>query len=262
MALASVIAGIVEGAVNSGYGIYNSERNYWQQKEQFDYQKRLQQQIFDREDNAVQRRVADLKQAGLSPVLATGSSAGSGGIVSTSAPQASTPEVSTGIQQAIDAYYSVKSKQQDIKNQKEQGDVLKKQGELLSAQEEYYRTQSLKGMQETSNLVTSNATQQFQLDVDKQEFNDYLYNREKDVRAGKKITKGYSGGVTGLAEQFSDRSDSLNRSVKSDVGNFLHRAGERIKSGWRSIKDNAKKNMKNRKPVEFSVPSANIFRNR
>lgn len=55
----------------------------------FEYQKNLQQQLFAREDNAVQRRVADLQKAGLSKTLAAGDGAGAGSVVSTSPSSAS-----------------------------------------------------------------------------------------------------------------------------------------------------------------------------
>lgn len=59
------------------------------QKEIFEWQKGVQNDIFYREDNAVQRKVADLKTAGLSPVLAAGAGARAGNVVPVSAPQKS-----------------------------------------------------------------------------------------------------------------------------------------------------------------------------
>lgn len=79
----------------SGIGDYQDRQmnmeiaraNYLMQNKQFDYQKDLQKQIFAREDNAVQRRAADMEAAGLSKTLAAGGGAGAGSVVSTSAPQ-------------------------------------------------------------------------------------------------------------------------------------------------------------------------------
>lgn len=50
------------------------------------YGRSLQRRIFRREDNSIQRRVADLKAAGLSPVLAAGQGAGTGQTVATNTP--------------------------------------------------------------------------------------------------------------------------------------------------------------------------------
>ncbi len=97
MSFGAILSGVAGGLANLGSawasfkGVKENQRvndlNFQLQKENLAYQKDLQKIIFGREDNAVQRRVSDLRKAGLSPTLAAGSAAGAGSVVSTSAPQ-------------------------------------------------------------------------------------------------------------------------------------------------------------------------------
>ena len=93
--------GIVEGLIGALGGVTESGLNYQAQVANLDYQKNLQKQIFQREDNAVQRRASDLQKAGLSKTLAAGDGAGAGTAIQTSAPQLSmVDKVATGISYA------------------------------------------------------------------------------------------------------------------------------------------------------------------
>ena len=78
----SILAG---GAV--GGSLLGQYLNYENQKDALEWQKDTQQTIYNREDTSIQRRVADLKAAGLSPVLAAGQGAGTGGTVQINPPQ-------------------------------------------------------------------------------------------------------------------------------------------------------------------------------
>lgn len=75
------------GLASAFLGKKQNDDNLKFQKENLEYQKALQQQIFEREDTAHQREVDDLRKAGLNPLLSTGSGAQAGSVVPTEAPQ-------------------------------------------------------------------------------------------------------------------------------------------------------------------------------
>lgn len=80
-------AATVLGGAAVGSNLLTGYLNYKNQQDTLQWQKHLQGDIFAREDTSIARRVADLKASGLSPVLAAGQGAGTGGTVSVSPPQ-------------------------------------------------------------------------------------------------------------------------------------------------------------------------------
>ena len=72
--------------INLAGNLYGQYKQYKLEQANLDWQIAAQRTTWEREDNAVQRRVADLKAAGLSPVLAAGSAASTSAPIATKAP--------------------------------------------------------------------------------------------------------------------------------------------------------------------------------
>lgn len=119
---AEIAAGLASGLFNGATNLWNTWHNMQTSQRDFDYQVALQNIMFQREDNAVQRRMADLKAAGLNPNLAAGSAAGAGSVVGRS----NTPQINMSgnpIGTALDTYQAV----QQLRAQREQNQILKNQ---------------------------------------------------------------------------------------------------------------------------------------
>lgn len=121
-AIAEAAAGIVGGLFDGAKSIYD----IWSNERDFDYQKSLQQDIFNREDTAVQRRMKDLEAAGLNPNLAAGSAAGAGAVVGRS----NTPSISGNpVGTSLDMAQHV----QQLRAQRIQNQILKNEEEKSKA---------------------------------------------------------------------------------------------------------------------------------
>lgn len=133
------IGQIVGSVIDAGASIFNSERNLDYAKDNLAYQKELQNRIFAREDNAVQRRAADLKAAGFNPLLAAGGAASSGAAVSTTAPQSN---IKTDFASTAMALHRMKIDNSMTQAQQqlltEQRNHVIKQNELLQKQIDWY----------------------------------------------------------------------------------------------------------------------------
>ena len=135
----SLAGSFIQGAMNLGSTIvtnqHNSEiaeKNLRFQRENLDYQKSLQQQIFEREDTAYQRKVNDLIAAGINPAVAAGGSGSNAGAVVRTEPlhnemKYQAPQFQLG--SVIDTLKSLKQ----IKSIEEETNVAKQQADYLSS---------------------------------------------------------------------------------------------------------------------------------
>lgn len=160
------------------------EQNYQLQKDafqfqkdsylqNFEYQKYLQNQIFAREDNSVQRRVADLQSAGLSKTLAAGDGAGAGSVVSTSpfsgsfngkAPQMSQVDLLSTALSLADAASMIKKTNAEAENLLKQNQKMDSEMLVNDAQTAFIKAKT--AVEEGNLGILSLTGQQIQTTID------------------------------------------------------------------------------------------------
>lgn len=127
------IATMLPGLANTWTQYDAQQDNLAEQKKWNAYNTWLQQSIFGREDTSILRRVADLRSAGLSPVLAAGQGAGTGGAIPISGAKKDAINIGAMTQEALNAMSMLKM-DADISQTVAQENLIKMQARQVNAQ--------------------------------------------------------------------------------------------------------------------------------
>lgn len=152
------VGGLIEGAINLYHQKQAFEKQHQLNREIFDFNKAqadrtyewnkyVQEGTWAREDNAVQRKVADLEAAGLNKLGATNEGAQAGQVVAQAGhsqgglQEGQAPSFNSGIQESMSNLYNAIKMKQDISQSKAQEllifqDILKRQQDTALTKEE------------------------------------------------------------------------------------------------------------------------------
>lgn len=153
-ALGSSVLGLGGSMFNGVLGYMQNQNNLQFQYENLDYQKELQQKIFDREDTSYQRTINDMRQAGISPLVMQGQN-GAGQPIATTAPQSNWQPDVTSFNTAMQTLANMTSITNDSKRANAEVAKAQAETEAQNINNRYAESQiltTLASMRENMNL--------------------------------------------------------------------------------------------------------------
>ena len=202
--------GLLGDIANVGLGLANQQ-----------WMRQAQQNTWEREDNAVQRRVADLQKAGLNPVLAAGSAAQASSPINTQAPQwgGTAGDKAQLVQGLIQG-------KKNIAVSEGQAKLLEEQRIKTGVESQYYQSQMVKAAADTAKAIAEKSA----IDQDRTE---RLYNWSKAQELG--MRSDIKGGIAAEAQQFGQTVKKAVDSVAGPLGSAAASVGAKISAPVKKI---------------------------
>lgn len=225
-----------------------AQKNYELQKEQYEYEKNLQGQIMEREDNAIQRQVADSRAAGISPLyqMAGAQSAGAAGVAVNTPQKEQTPNTMATVLQGIGSLSSLVSMYQQFK-----GTQIDQARAALDLEENQVMSPMRVGMMEDAFVHTKQMNEKQRQAADLSymtnllQYNDatreYNFRKNNNIyQSDPSIWKNIRSGATGLGSFLealtpSPEEEKIQKGITDIISEYL----ETLKKDLTTPKDDA-----------------------